>query len=533
MDEKNYSYYKNPVLPADYSDPDILRVGDDYILITSTFVESPGITVLHSRDLVNWRIIGAAVNDITKISRSYSWKQMQGYGRGIWAPCLTYQKERKRFYIHFCDPDYGMYMTWTENIFANDWRPIQEVVRRDETGFGAGWDDCGVLWDDDGQGYVAVNHFADGYKNYIFKLSGSGDRILDEGVLIHQSGDGLYSEREENPEALKLMKKDGLYYIFHNGVVDGVRKAFMMRSGSIYGMHGERIFGTYEHPGVYEHIPYPMAEGLREPNQGNLVPVSEGGQEKWYFWTHHGLTDLDGRPNSLLPVVWDSDGWPVINCGSGCKDGLMEWKKIKRPKEEKERFRPQTSDDFSGSTLGYQWTWNYQPRDDYWSLKERPGYLRLKAFCPLYRDKLEAAGNSLVQRMYRTCKNVADTRMDIQGMADGQFAGLLYLMGGTAAGFGVYQKDGIRRLRFKEESDLWGQELPASLDSIYLRAKWDERMKVQSFYSLDGITFQVFGGEYQIRGSDYRGGRIGFFNFNNHADEGYVDLAYFRYETEF
>ena len=202
-------YYNNPVLPADYSDPDIIRVGKDYYLITSTFVQSPGITVLHSMDLVNWEIIGAAVKDITQISKIYNWDSMKGYGRGIWAPCLSYNPRNNRFYVHFADPDFGIFMAWTDDITQNKWSDLKEVIKTDGSGFGAGWDDCGVLWDEDGQGYMAANHFAAGYKNYIFDLEQNGYTLKSEGVLVHETGDGLYNSYERNPEALKLFIKDG------------------------------------------------------------------------------------------------------------------------------------------------------------------------------------------------------------------------------------------------------------------------------------------------------------------------------------
>lgn len=169
---------------------------------------------------------GAAVKDITQISRTYNWDTMKGYGRGIWAPCLTFNPGNHRFYVHFADPDFGIFMAWTDDITKNQWHDLQEVVRPDGTGFGAGWDDCGVLWDDDGQGYMAANHFEANYKNYLYTLSQNGYQLQDEGVLIHETGDGLYKSYEGNPEALKILKKDGYYYIYHNGVVTVSGKHF-------------------------------------------------------------------------------------------------------------------------------------------------------------------------------------------------------------------------------------------------------------------------------------------------------------------
>lgn len=524
-------YYNNPILPADYSDPDIVRVGKDYYLVTSTFVQSPGITVLHSVDLVNWEIIGATVKDITQISITYNWDAMKGFGRGIWAPCLTYNPWNQRFYVHFADPDFGVFMTWTDDITANQWSDLQEVVKPGGSGFGAGWDDCGVLWEEDGQGYMAVNHFAAGYKNYLYVLNQNGYALQDEGVLIHETGDGRYHSFEGNPEALKLFKKDGYYYIFHNGVTEGIRKAFIMRSEGIYGKHSNGALGSRENPGSYEHIPYPIVEGYREPNQGNLIDiVNEEGETEWYFWSHQGMTDMDGRPDSLIPVTWNSDGWPVAGREDIRHSGAMVWRRIKKPVNCGEIRRPQTGDDFDSDTLGFQWMWNCQPRDGYWSLTERKGFLRLRAFRPVGYDCLGTAGNSLIQRMYRSDKNVVTSKMDISYMAEGQFAGQLYLMGGKGAGIGICQENGERYIRFKGIADIRGEKIPNDVQYVYFKSEWDKSMLVRSYYSLEGNTYELFGEEYQIVRSDYRGGHIGFFNYNNLADDGYIDIDYFHYE---
>lgn len=525
-------YYNNPVLPADYSDPDIIRVGNDFYLITSTFVQSPGITVLHSSDLVNWEIIGGAVDDLTQINPNHDYTVMNSYGRGIWAPCISYNPSDERFYIHFGDPDYGMFMVYTDDIYG-EWSDVYEVVLPDGTGFGDGWDDCGVLWDDDGQAYFAATHFADGYKDYIFKMDQDGYHLQDEGVLVHQTDDGLYPESERNPEALKMFKKDGMYYFFHNGIVDGKRKAFIMRSKGIYGEHDDGSLGTFENPGKYDHIPYPIVDGTREPNQGNLISITaDDGSEKWFFWTHQGNTDMDGRPNSLIPITWNSDGWPVT--GYEDKDGPGEyiWENIEMPVKTGEIKRPQTSDEFDSEDIAVQWMWNYQPRDDFWSLSERPGYLRLKAFKPLRTDTLNKAGNSLIQRMYRTDGNIVTTKMDITSMTDGQFAGLLYMMGGTAAGIGVYRENGENYIKFKGTSDIVGEKIDNSINEIYFKSEWGNDMLTRSYYSVDGITYKQFGEEYQIVKSNYRGGHIGLFCYNNLSDSGYVDFDYFHYEMD-
>jgi beta-xylosidase len=136
--------YINPVLPADYSDPDCIRVGDDYYAISSTFQYSPGMVVLHSKDLVNWKIIGHAVNDIRTISPEMNWDRMNLYGKGIWAGAIRYHDNR--YWIYFGAPDEGYFMTTAKDP-EGPWEPLHHVLKE------KGWDDCCPFWDDDGQGY--------------------------------------------------------------------------------------------------------------------------------------------------------------------------------------------------------------------------------------------------------------------------------------------------------------------------------------------------------------------------------------------
>ena len=147
--------YHNPVLPADYSDIDCIRVGTDYYAISSTFQFSPGMVILQSKDLVNWRILGHAVTDLTQIGPELNWDRMNRYGKGIWAGSIRYHDNR--FWIYFGTPDEGYFMT-TATDPAGPWEPLHRVMNE------PGWDDCCPFWDDDGQGYFIGTHFADGYK---------------------------------------------------------------------------------------------------------------------------------------------------------------------------------------------------------------------------------------------------------------------------------------------------------------------------------------------------------------------------------
>lgn len=522
--------YNNPVLAGDFSDPDIIRVGKDYFLICSTMQLSPGLTVLHSTDLVNWTIINNAVRNLTQISSKYNWDKMEGYSRGIWAPCITYNKHNSTFYIHFGTPDEGFFMVKTKDPFGL-WSDVYEVKKQDGSSFGYGWDDCTVLWDDDGQGYFVSTNFANNYKSWLFKLSEDGIALQDNGVLVHCSNDE-YDSMECVPEANKLFKKDGKYYFLHNGcyIIDGrhVRMAWIMKTNYIYGTHSDGSAGRFDNPGRYEHIPFPIVEGYREPCQGNLIDVFTTEGHKWYFFTHLGQTATDGRPCNLLPVIWKEE-WPIVKGEKS--EGRMIWQGLKKPFPETVRTVPETSDDFNKSSLGHQWMWNFQPRDGFWSLQERPGYLRLYAFRPLVENRIETAGNTLLQRNYRYVKNNAVAKFDLSGMEEGQNLGLLHAAGSFYVGIGVSAEDGKRIVKYMTDKITEVIcEIPRNCNNIWFKSNWDFEFMNHFSYSLDGVSYREAGDKAKLMGKDYRGDYIGFFNYNNKSDNGYVDIDFIHME---
>ncbi|MEJ7684753.1 MAG: family 43 glycosylhydrolase [Segetibacter sp.] len=150
--------YANPVLPGDYSDIDAIRVGEDYYAISSTFQFSPGVIIIHSKDLVNWEILSHVVNDLNQISPELNWDKMNRYGHGIWAGSIRYHEGK--FWIYFCTPDEGFFMS-TATDPVGPWKPLHKMWDI------AGWDDCCPFWDDDGQGYLITTNYADNYK-YIY-----------------------------------------------------------------------------------------------------------------------------------------------------------------------------------------------------------------------------------------------------------------------------------------------------------------------------------------------------------------------------
>jgi beta-xylosidase len=494
-DQKDGTYC-NPVLPADYSDIDCIRVGSDYYAISSTFQYSPGMVILHSNDLVNWRILGHAIDDLTQIGRELNWDRMNRYGRGVWAGAIRYHADR--FWVYFGTPDEGYFMTSAKNP-AGPWEPLHRLMGE------PGWDDCCPFWDDDGQGYFIGTHFKDGYKTWLYKLTPDGRDLVPSSRLLLNQGSGR--------EANKLFKINGIYYHFYSESSPQGRFVMMQRSRNITGPYDEK-----------RQLSHAQKEA-REPNQGGIVQTEQG---DWYFLTHHGSGDWEGRCASLLPVNW-VDGWPIL--GEVGKDdiGKMVWSG-RKPVPSTPVIKPQTDDDFDRPKLNVQWEWNYQPRADKWSLTERPGFLRLRAFQPLKPDNLKRAGNTLTQRTVRAKTNVVTLSLDLTGMLDGQIAGLCHFSKDFST-IGVRRKNGVIAIESANSRTISAGPV-VSTPKLWFRSTWGNDGKSNYAFSTDGTTFTQFGEMYQLSWGEYRGDRIGIFNYNNDGEAGYVDCDYFTYQYD-
>ena len=487
--------YCNPILPGDFQNTDVLRVGGDYYYISATKELSPGMLILTSKDLVNWTYLGHAVPDITQINPRYNFDKMEGVNRGIWAGSLGYHD--KKFLVYFTDPDFGIYLSTAVNP-AGPWEPLTQMMA------GPGWDDPCPFWDDDGQAYLIATNFKDNYKIHLFKMSPDGKTLqLDSDQVIHQS---------KGSEANKIYKIKDYYYHFYSEVTSEGRMPFMARAKNIAGPYEERRQLIHK------------ADG--EPNQGGLVQTEAG---DWYFVTHHGTAKWDGREASLLPVSW-VDGWPVWGTPGADGIGNMVWAAPK-PIPGFPVKPLQTSDEFDSATLAPQWEWYFQPRAEKWSLQERPGFLRLYACKPLQPGVLSKTANILTQRPLRVAQSVATMKLDISHMADGQVAGLS-LFGKTYGAVGVSQTGSARSFYFNETGNVTpGAAIADSTVEVWLRASWDASGLAQFSTSLDGQTFADLGTAYQITNSgNYLGAKIGLYTANDKQENGSIDIDWFHYD---
>jgi beta-xylosidase len=491
--------FKNPIIPADYSDIDAIRVGSDFYAISSTLQYSPGMVILHSKDLVNWQILGHVVNDVSQISPELKWDRMNRAGRGVWAGAVRHHAGM--FWVFFGTPDEGYFMSTAQDA-RGPWSPLSHVMNA------TGWDDCCPFWDDDGQGYLIATRFnpdpLDGkrYRIHLFKLTVDGKSLVPGfDTLIYQS---------EGSEANKLYKWNGLYYHFFSEVKREGRVVMMGRSKSIAGPYEVRQM---------QHVDKVKD---REPNQGGIVQTEAG---DWWFVTHQGTGNYEGRTLCLLPVFW-RDGWPILGKPGPDGVGNMVWSG-KKPIAGFPITIPQTSDDFDSASLQPQWEWHYQPRQDKWSLTERHGWLRLHAFKPLQQGNLLKAGNTLTQRLMGTDDGDVTVKLDVSHLVDGEEADLCHY-GANYAWLGISQSNGVRHITYSAN----GQQthgVQVNSSDVWLRSIISHAGDTSWAFSLDGNEFTPFGANYKFEWAHYRGDRIGLFNYNNNAEAGFVDVDWFHY----
>ena len=492
--------FVNPILPGDFSDLDAIRVGDDFYAISSTMQYSPGMAVLHSSDLVNWQIVGHVVSDLTALDPELGWSRMNRDGRGIWAGSIRYHDGH--FWVYFGTPDGGIYMARASHPEGTWSSPKLVIAAR-------GWDDPCPFWDDDGKGYLVTTRTdadEDGqkYRIHLFSMNAGNDGIV-EGTdrVIHQS---------RGSEANKLYKIGGVYFHYFSEVKPEGRVAMMERSNHLQGPWEVRQLN---------HV-----HGLvdKEPNQGGLIQLKDG---SWWFLTHQGRGDWEGRAGALLPITW-LDGWPIIGRPGPDRIGEMVWGGSK-PIRKKSTSGLFASDSLRERSLSPEWEWRYQPKPDAWSLTGRG--LRLQALIPISSKPGFAGVRDVVtQRAARSSKAEVTVKVSLSGLADGQEAGLAHFAK-TSCRLAIVQNEGVRTLkRIDQPGSIVVPVLTAK--SLWLRSAWGVEGVARFSYSFDGLVFTEIGDSCQLTWGSYRGDRIGLYTLNSNSERGYADFSDFRYVIE-
>ena len=487
--------YINPVLPADFSDTDCIRVGDDFYAISSTMQFSPGMAIVHSRDLVNWEFTGHVVSDLTWLSPEMNWDRMNRYGHGIWAGSIRYHDGL--FYVVFGTPDEGYFLS-TAARCEDEWSKPVCLLQE------SGWDDCCLEWSDDGTPWFVGTCFKDDYKTWLMPMSGDATSLRrDEAVLVNES---------RRREASKLLHHDGWYYLIFSEF-NGSEGRYVMarRSRSLSGPYSEEKRLTRN------------VSGDDEPNQGGII---EGPDGNWYFLTHHGRGTWAGRQVSLLPVVWE-DGWPQI--GQQGEDGLgtMVWQgPMPSPSMRPASSIGQFEEDFSSSSLNPNIEWNYQPRASMFTVDERKGWMRMKAFRPLKAGDMKTVGNIMTWRLWARCTTVSTTLVDASGIVRGVHCGMCFFAKNTSVAEVIREADGYSLL-VRAGGDVYAT-IPLPSPIVYLRAICSPEGTGRFAYSLDGRQFITLDFSAQQEWASYRGARVGIFCYNDTEETGYADFDFVR-----
>jgi beta-xylosidase len=492
--------FLNPVLPGDFSDLDAIRVGDDFYAISSTMQYSPGMVVLHSRNLIDWQIVSHVVSDLASLDPELGWDRMNRDGRGIWAGSIRYHAGR--FWVYFGTPDGGIYMASASRP-EGSWSPVKRVIAA------AGWDDPCPFWDDDGKGYLVATRFGadeDGqkYRIHLFSMTAGNDGVVeDSDRILHQS---------RGSEANKLYKVGGVYLHYFSEVRPEGRVAMMERSRSLSG------------PWEIRQLNHVHGAVDKEPNQGGLIQLKDG---RWWFLTHQGRGDWEGRAGVLLPVTW-IDGWPVIGRPGPDGIGEMVWGGD-RPISAKSKSELFASDSLRERFLLPEWEWRYQPRPDAWRFTGRG--LRMQALLPLAgKSGFAGVRNVLTQRSARSAKAEVTVKMDLGDLADGEEAGLAHFARENCR-LAVVQTGGVRKVVRIDQGKETAGPVVTTL-GIWLRSTWSEEGMARFSYSLDGSAFTEIGSSCRLSWGSYRGDRIGLYTVNDTIERGYVDFSDFRYRVE-
>jgi beta-xylosidase len=475
--------YKNPVLFADYSDPDVVRVGQDFYLTSSSFNCVPGLPILHSRDLVNWQIIGHAIQQMPK-----DFDRVQ-HGNGIWAPSLRYHDGF--FWIFVGDPDRGIYMTRAKDP-TGPWSPLHIVKE------GKGLIDPCPLWDEDGKAYL-VHAFAKSRagKNSMIvaqEMSPDGLSTIGEEKLVIDGRDDVHP----TIEGPKFYKRDGWYYIF--APAGGVEFGWQMAA------RAKKVFGPYEIKRVLEQ----GSTDINGPHQGAWVELENG--EDWFV--HFQEVGAYGRLVHLNPMKWE-DGWPVMGRdfdGNGVGEPVAAHTKPNIQQSSRMTL-PQTTDEFDGPDLAPQWQWQGNPSKNWSSLQARPGWLRLDAV-DIQMENLTDAPNQLLQK-FPAPSFTATTLLEIPRNFNETRAGLV-VMGQSYAALLVSEHNGVLRLEQVSNKNGWSDHdekihdfvtgLPAR---VWLRVNVEEGAKCMFSFSTDGENYSRLGDTFKATPGRWIGAKVG------------------------
>lgn len=512
--------FTNPLFYDEFSDPDVIRVGEDYYLAGTTMHSVPGLVILHSKDLVNWKNVAYCFDRFDFEDDAFSLRNgKEVYGQGIWAPCIRYHDGK--FYLFSNINGKGL-QCYTSDKIEGPWK---------HSNMEGNIYDLGVIFDDDGKVYAV--HGYDEVKCTELKSDMSGPVEGTEKVIIPK-GSGV-------GEGHHIYKIDGRYYIVSADYSPNGRLT-CSRADNIWGPYETRVitadetFGYHmppmtqtkgrimpdSHP-VNVNMPDPDQTGACNIHQGGIVSTPDG---EWWALQMQDFHSL-GRTTCLVPVT-RKDGWPMIGLEGNLGRAPRTWLKPETAARDTEPIHApyDRNEDFNGKTLGRVWQWNHNPDDSKWKLSK--GRLRLNT---MPADQLMWARNTLTQRAIGPESDVT-VELYLGGLKDGDVAGLGNI-NVPCSWIGVVKDGGKLTLRRFEQlkNDTLDVVLPAKTEKIWLRLHGDYDVDRARFcFSTDGKSFQPLGEDltlsYQL--VTFQGSRPGLFAFNkNGKNGGYAEFDNF------
>ncbi len=512
--------YVNPVLYADYSDPDVCEADGRFYLTASSFNCIPGLPVLRSDDLVNWQIIGHALQELEP-KEIFDRPQ---HGKGVWAPAIRYH--RGEFYIYWGDPDYGIFMVHSADAARNWSKPVCVVP-------GSGMIDPCPLWDDDGRCYL-VNGWANSRAGFnsvltVRELSADGTRQIGLPRIVFDGG-----QVNHTSEGPKFYKRDGWYWIMcpAGGVETGWQLA--MRSRSPY--------GPYE----WKRVMWQGKTTMNGPHQGAWV---HAGNEDWFL--HFNDKAAYGRVVCLQPVDWSS-GWPMMgNNGEPYTRYHKPQARGNTANSKSQIQNPQESDEFNDGTMGLQWQWHANYNQTY-GMPVAGGCYRLYTY-DLDKQTSESpvtlwnAPNLLLQKPTAP-RFTATAKVRFASKEDHQYGGLVMmgrdysalvvcrqgdtflLQQHTCMGADEQQPESQTTLATLQPTDRDTIPYsPAIYLDLYLRMTVNDGVCRYS-YSLDGKRYKDAGDAFTMRQGKWIGAKFGFVSecMNRKASRGWLDVDWIR-----
>ena len=500
--------FVNPVINADAPDVCVCRVGDTFYMVSTTMFLMPGVPIMRSKDLVNWEIISYVYEQRDETPNYSLLENKSVYGRGQWATSLRYHNGK--FYVMFATNDPHMGYIYSTTDPTGKWELVGKMNQ---------FHDPSLFFDDDGRVYV---------------FYGTGDVQELKSDLTGPKPDGLKGKTFERAqgergllEGTHAFKYNGKYYLM-------LITMGRLRSEVCY--RADKITGPWERKVILE-TNFDKRGGV---GQGNIVDTQDG---RWFgmiFQDRGGV----GRVPTLMPCRW-IDGWPMLGDENGNVPKVME-----KPIQGYGPVNPiVNSDEFKGEKLALVWQWNHNPVNEAWSLKERPGYMRLKTsrLCP----NLFLAPNTLTQRTEGPkCSGIVS--IDVSKMKDGDIAGLSAFNGHAALlsvvmegknkfltmSTNVVELDNNAGKLVKGVQAEEKERIPLNKNQVYLKMDFDyEQGKdfVYCYYSLNNKDWTKIGSDFKAR-FDYQklfiGTRFAIFNYATKQIGGYIDVDFFRYKKE-